>query len=478
MGVGNKMMSGVLWSGIERITIQTIQFAIGIILARLLTPTEYGTVGLILVFIAISNVFINSGFTSALVQRQNRTEEDKSTVFLFNIVISLLCYLLLWFVAPLIADFYSTPILKQLLRVLSISLVINSLGAVPYTLFTIDLDFKTLTKCNFISILISGIVAIYMAYNGYGVWALVAQTITNSIIALILIWYFSSWKPQLVFSNKSFRTLFSYGSKLLISSLLNRIVSDLSTLLIGKVFTPKELGYYSRGVQYTDFVSSLISSIIERVLLPGLSPLQDNFELLLKYLRQILVTTAIVSIPTFFGLIILAKPIIIVMIGDKWLPAVPIMQIFCLARLITILSGINANFLYIVGRTDLTLKQQYINIPIRIVALTIALKYGIVYIALAELISTSAHYFINTYYPGKMMNYGALKQLKDISRVLLSAIIMAIFTYLILQFFDANIVKLILGPILGGIVYVILLNLLKVKEYHILIKKLKELKKA
>lgn len=477
MSLGDKMLNGILWSAVERITIQVIQFIIGLLLARILTPNEYGIIGIIMVFIAIAHVFIDSGFGTALVQKRNRTEQDISTVFLFNILVSIICYLIIWLIAPLIADFYEVPILKNLLRVLGISLILDSLFAIPSTLLIINLNFRALAKINFVAILFSGICAIYLAYLGYGVWALVFQGLINSCVSLVLMWYHTKWKPIFVFSFNSFKTLFSFGSKLLISSLLNRVTNDLSSLFIGKYLSTKDLGYYTRGIQFADFLSSTISSILDRVLLPGLTSVQEDILLLTKHIKQILKFTAFLTIPSFLGLLVLAEPIVKVLLTDKWLMAVPILQIFCLARLITILSGININLLYIIGRSDLVLKQQYIKIIIRIAALVISIKYGIIYIAIGELISTSIHYFINAYYPGKIMGYGVFNQLKDIFKIFIGSLIMATLVYLSLFFITQDILKITLGPIVGTIIYYIMVKILKIPELDQLHVKIRNLRK-
>ena len=477
MSLGNKMFKGVLWSALDKLSTQVIQFILGIVLARLLTPKEYGTVGLLLVFIAISRVFIDSGFTKALIQDQNRTKSDISTVFLFNIAISIISYFILWISAPFIADFYDLDILSILLRVLSISLILNALYTVPLTLISITLDFKTISKINFVSTLVSGLIAVYMAYHGYGVWSLVFQTLINSMITVIMVWIFNSWRPSLIFSKSSFKKLFSYGSNLLVSSIMERVVSDLSSLLIGKYLSTKNLGFYTRGTQFANFFSSSIGAILDRVLLPGLSTVQHDMTALVGYVKKILRINSLVTIPIFFGLFILSEPIIKVLLTEKWIMAVPIMQIFCIARLITLLCGINLNLLYVIGRTDLALRQQYFKIAIRVILIVLSIKFGIVYIALAELVSTTIHYFINSYYPGKLMRYGAFQQLKDISPFFLSGIVMSVVVYSVMVYIENNILKLVIGPIIGIPTYLLMIKIMKIKEINFLLLKLKELKK-
>lgn len=477
MGLGDKMFKGMAWSAIERLSVQAMQFVIGIVLARILTPEEYGIIGILVVFTAISQVFIDSGFTKALIQKKNRTANDISTVFLFNIGISSLFYIILWLGAPFIADFYNIQLLALLLRVLAFSLILNALFTVPVTLYTIDLNFKVLTKVNLAGSIVSGSIAIYMAYTGYGVWALVAQTLIKSAVTATLIWFGLKWKPSWVFSKKSIKELFSFGSNILISSLLSVSVNKSYDLAIAKTSSTQDLGYYARGTQFSDMVYGIISSVFISVLLPGLSTVQDQIDLLVKHTRSILKAAALLVIPLFFFLAVVAEPLIRFLLTEKWLPAVPIMQIFCIARSITILSNINVNILYVVGKPNLALKQQYTKLSVRIVLLIIALKHGIIYIALAELASTIIHFFINTYYPGKIMKYGALQQIKDMFPILISGIVMVVAVFFGTYFLSNDLLKLCVAPFIALPIYFVLIRLFKVQELKMVLEKVKGLLK-
>ncbi|MFK7813563.1 MAG: lipopolysaccharide biosynthesis protein [Maribacter sp.] len=474
MGLGDKMFKGMAWSAIEKVSVQAIQFFIQIALARILTPSEYGTVGLLYVFIAISMVFIDSGFTKALIQKKNRSENDISTVFLFNIGISLIAYGILFFVAPFVSDFYDIEKLTLLLRVLAISMIINALFSVPMTLYTIKLNFRVLTKINIISSILSGIVAYSMALFGYGVWALVALTLLRSIITAILSWVMLKWKPNWVFSKKSFKELFSFGSNILVSSLLDVTVNKTYELVIPKVSSVQDLGYYSRGAQNTGAIFNIINSIFHSVLLPSLTDIQDKLDLLVSHTRQIIKTAALLIIPVFLFLAAVAEPLVRVLLTEKWMPSVIIMQIFCFARMVSIISGININILYVLGRSDLVLKQQYAKIFVRVILLVAAFKFGIIYIALAELVATLVHFFINTYYPGKIMKYGATTQIKDTFIILLCGIIMVLSVFCGTWFVESDILKLIIAPIIAIPVYIGLVQLFKIKEYVLLKNKILE----
>lgn len=475
MSLGDKIFSGALWSLFERVSTQILQFVLGIFLARLLSPKDYGLIGLLLVFIVISQVFIDSGFTKALIQKKNRDEKDISTVFLFNLFISIVCYIILWFVAPFVADFYEIDLLTSLLRVLSISLILNALFTVPATLVTIDLNFKLFAKINFVAVIISGSTAIYLAYIGYGVWSLVFQTLLKSVIMGILLWIWTKWKPKFQFSKQSFKQMFSYGSKLLIGSLMNTTVSNISALFIAKIISAKELGYYTQGTQFTDLIFKTINAMVEKVLLPSLSIIQDQKEVLIRYSKNIIKVVSIFVTPIFFILIVIAEPLISVLLTDKWLPVVPVMQIFAVARLITIICGINVNLLYVLGRTDLALKQQYFKIPIRLVLLLAALKFGIVYVALAELLATTIHYFIDSFYPGKIMSYGARDQIKDLYKIFLLNILMVILVLPLMFYISNDILKLVLVPFTYALLYLLANYYFKVPEFMDPFNKLKKM---
>ena len=478
MSIGNKMFKGAIWSTVERLSVQLVSFALTIVLARLLTPKEYGTVGLLIVFISFSQVFIDSGFSKALIQKQKRTNEDISTVFYFNLIVALICYLVLWISAPFISDFYNIPKLDNLLKVLSISLFFNALFAIPNTLLSIDMNFKSITKVNFISTVISGLAALYLAYQNFGEWALVYQTLIKSVLMALLFWFSTKWKPLFLFSKDSFKNLFGFGSKLLVNSIMNNLVNNFASLFIAKIISAQQLGYYTRGTQNADTAFRTIYSIIDIVLLPDLAPHQNQLELLIEGTKKIIKTAALLVIPLFFGLTIISKPLIILLLTDKWALAIPIMQLICLSRLITIISGININLLYVLGRSDLALKQQYFKIAVRIILLICALRYGIVMIAMAELVSTVIHFFINTYYPGKMMKYGAKDQIKDIFPILISALVMSVPGLLIVYFTSfSEIIKIILTISTCFITYYIMLRILKIEEYKMLIKRVTSLLK-
>lgn len=474
MQLGDKMFKGAIWSGFERIAGQTIQFILGIVLARLLTPKEYGTIALILIFIVVSQVFVDSGFTKALIQKKDRNESDISTVFFFNLIISIFCYIVLWLVSPIVANFFEIQQLSILLKVMAISLIVNAIFTVPNTLLNIDLNFKSPAKVYLISTSIAGVIAIYLAYQGFGVWALVWQTLIRSVLMAFGLWFSVKWRPKLIFSKSSFQQLFGYGSKLLLASLLTVFFSKLNEFLIGKYIGAKDLGIYTRGVQFTGLVSTTFNSMVNKIFLPSLAPHQENIPVLVGQTKKIIKTTTLISTPIFLTLAIIAKPLILVLLTEKWQAAAIIMQIFCFSRLITIVSNINVNLLYVVGKTNLVLRQEYFKVGVRVTLILAALPYGILYIALAEMTATLIHFFINSYYPGKIMNFGAIKQIKAISPMLLSGLIMIVPMSIVSIFIENNYLKISLCITTGFLIYWLCIKSMKISELDMLLLKIRE----
>ena len=282
----DKTFTGVKWSAIERFSTQFVRFFVELVLARLLLPTDYGIIGMIGVFLAISKSFVDSGFSSALIRKKIVTDADNSTVFYFNILVGFLTYGILFWSAPIIADFFSTPILVEVIRVISVMLIFNSLTVVQVANLTRNIDFKTQSKASFTSSIISGILGIFLAYRGYGVWALVYQSVSAALVNMVLLWIYSQWRPKLLFSWLSFKELFGFGGKILLSGLLHTIYVQLTTLVIGKFYNSKSLGLYTRGERFASFPSTNLSSVIQRVTYPLLSKFQDDYTALISLYRK------------------------------------------------------------------------------------------------------------------------------------------------------------------------------------------------
>lgn len=462
----SKTTHGMLWNAIEKFSVQAGQFVIGIVLARILMPEDYGLIGMLAIFIAVSQLFVDSGFSTALIQKQNRTDIDFSTVFYFNIAISVLFYLALFFTAPLIAAFYNVQQLTLLTRVLGLNVIINSFTVVQLAKFKINLDFKTIAKANFISVIIGGVVGVVLAYKGFGVWALVAQNLTRITSTVFLLWYQSKWKPSLNFSITSFKQLFSFGSKLLGAGLIATVFRNIYSIIIGKYFSTGELGYYTRAKGFADMASETITSILSQVTFPVLSSLQDDKERMVSVYKRLIKMTSFVIFPTMALLAIIAEPFIRLLLTEKWMGAVPLLQLLCLARVITPVSTLNMNMLNVIGRSDLFLKLDIIKIPIILLALIVAIPYGVKAVVIGHIISTAIAYFINTYYPGKFFNYGAFAQIKDIKLILFATLIMCVCVIPMTYLAPNDIIKLIVSIPLGITIYLSVVHLMKLEEFN------------
>lgn len=474
MSLAKKMMGGMLWSAADRFATQIVNFVLGIVLANLLSKEQYGIYSILLIFTALSQVFIQSGFPAALIHKQDRTDKDTGTVFIFNTLISLFLMAVLIASAPFIADFYGDPKLSDYLRVISLVLILNALYTVPATLLRIKLDFKSFTKINLVASILAGSLAIYLAYDGFGVWALVVQAVTRSFLTMALTFIMARWKPIWIFDWTSFRSLFRYGVNLLFSSLLNKLAGNFSSLYIGKTLSTGDLGLYTRGTQFSDFLFTTLNNILSSVFFPGLSTIQDKQEVLREAVRKIIRLASMLTVPAFFGMIVLTEPIILFLLTDKWIEAAPVMQFIGLARLITIVCSINVTLVSVMGRPDLQLRQQYLVVGSRIAILVFTVPFGIYWVAVGELAGTCLHFFINTYFPGKMLKYGAWEQIRDNYIFYLLGAVMVIPVYIIRIMLDDLLLMLVAATLVGALTYFSLLFLFCRTELQFLYDKLRQ----
>lgn len=455
----NKTLSGILWSAIERFSLQSVQFVINIIMARLLAPSDYGMIGMLAIFLQISQAFVDSGFTNALIQRKDRTETDFSTVFYFNILIALIFYGILFTSAPTIARFYDMPELINVTKVISLTLVINSLSAVHRTKLIINVNFKTQSKISLSAAIISGCLGIWMAYTNWGVWALVWQTFTNSILLTILFHFFIRWKPLFTFSVQSFKQLFSFGSKLLISGMIHTIYKNLYTIVIGKRFSAIDLGYYTRAEQFAMFPSSNLNAIISRVIFPILSTIQDNDEQLKIVYRKYIHLSSYIIFPLMVGLAALAKPTIELLLTYKWSGVVILLQILCFDWMFDHLSMINLNLLYVKGRSDLALKLELIKKTIATIILFISIPFGLIGMCYGRVLYSLIATYLNTKYTKSLIGLSFLEQIKDILPSLVLSLTMGIVIIISNQLSNNILTNIITSAILG-ISYYIVMSLL------------------
>lgn len=449
----HKAIRGMAWSTFERFATQIVQFIISIVLARILMPSDYGLVGMLSIFFAISYIFINSGFSQALIQKKDKKEEDYNTIFLFNIGTACVFYALLYFGAPYIAEFYNQPKLTPITRVYALILVINSLASVQSTILTIRLSFGALAKVSIISVVVSGIAGIIMAYSGFGVWALVWQGIISASVNSLTLFLLCRWIPSFTFSWLSFRSLFSFGSKLVISSLINAIFNNISSLIIGKAFNASELGYYNRAEGFSHLPPNTVTSVVLKVNYPILAKVQDDHSKLLSSYATLLRTPILLLYPIMFGMAVLAVPMITVLVGDKWLPSASLLPILCFTGLWTPLTHINLNLLYVKGRTDLVLKLELIKKPIAFILLIAAVPLGIKAICASVALYSFIAFTFNCYYTGKILDYGFWKQIREILPILGYSTLMGLIIWLSTFVIGNDLLKLIVGIPLGAISY-------------------------
>jgi O-antigen/teichoic acid export membrane protein len=452
----HKTKKGVFWSATQRFSTQGLQFFTTIILANYLGPDEYGTIGMLSIFLAISTVFIDGGFINALTRKADRTHEDICTVFYFNIFISILAYTILFISAPYIASFYELPELCIVLRIIGTTLIIDSFSAVQATLLTIQLNFKVQTYIAFISQVTSSIIAIYMAYNDFSYWALVTQSIIGNIISTILYWVYSPWRPTLIFSRKSFNNMFQFGSKILVMRLMDSIYNNLYTLVIGKVFSASTLGNYSRADSYANFPSNNITGVLQRVTYPVLCKMQNNDTELSKAYRKFLKLSAFIIFPLMTGLSALSYPFILLLIGDDWIISAAMLQILCFALMWYPIHAININLLLVKGRSDLSLRLEILKKSLSIIILCVAIPLGIMALCYSRIITSLISLIINTYYTGKLINLGFVQQMKDLMPTIIISTGMWIVIMIITTLNYSMLAQMIIGLITGCTFYLIM----------------------
>lgn len=469
---------GFLWSGLERYSVYFVRFLLGIILARMLTPSDYGLVGMITIFLAISQSIVDSGFSSALIQKKDKTEIDFSTAFYFNIFIGFLLYIVLFFISPNIADFYDEPQLVSITRIIGINVFLASLAIVQRAKLTIKIDFRTQAKVNIISVVISGIIGIIMAQNGYGVWSLVIQSVSRRFLQTVLLWIFANWRPSKQFSYTSFKQLFSFGSRILGAGLLNTIFDNLYLLVIGKVFSTENLGFYTRAKQFSDLPSINFTTIFHRVSYPTLCKVYSNApDKLNESFRKFVKIAGLVTFPVMIGLIILAKPIIIVTLTEKWLQSVEFLQIICLAVIWYPISAINMNIFSVIGNSKIVLKLTIIKKIITVIILTITIPLGIKALLWGQVIMAIINYIITISQSSKYSKYTFKEQIIDLLIQISYNIPMAI-TGIILTYLISNpiILTIVSIPLMIS-VYIITVKAMKVPEWDELVSMFIYLKK-
>lgn len=449
-----KTVIGVVWSAIDRFSAQGIQFVFSILIARLLLPEDYGVIAMLGIFLGVSQAFIDSGFGAALIRKIDRTEVDFSTVFYFNIAVAVILYFILFSTAPAISRFYNTPQLEAVTKVVALNLIIGSLSGIHNAKLSIDINFKSRAKISIVSTFLTGLVGLWMAYNGYGVWALVVQSVFSSVIRTIMLWIVVKWHPQLVFSWKSFKELFSFGSKLLASGLLDNIYNNMYTLVIGKVFSPSVLGLYSKANAFAEFPSSNITGILQGVTFPVLSSIQNEETRLADAYKRFLKISAFIVFPMMVGLASVADPFIRLILTDKWEGSIYLLQIICFSMMWYPIHAINLNILQVKGRSDYFLKLEIIKKVQGVLILCITVPMGIVAMCYGGVISSLISLFWNTFYTKRLIGYSFLDQMRDLLPILIHSLVMGIVVSLVVYCMPNEWFKLVIG-ILSGVIYYI-----------------------
>jgi len=466
MTLKQKTVSGMIWSFLDSFANQGILFIIGIVLARILSPREFGLIGMLTIFIALSQSFIDSGFTNALIRKQDCTQTDYSTVFYYNFVAGIIFYLILFLFAKSISVFFNEPQLELLLQVLGLGLILNSLGIIQRTILTKNINFKLQARVSAVSATLSGLIAISMAYNGYGVWSLVALTLGRFGFTSVFLWMWTKWKPNLIFSIKSFKELFSFGSKLLITGLIETIYRNIYLLIIGKYFSAVELGYYTRADQFSAMPSANLTQIVQKVSYPVLSNLQEDVVKLKSVYCQIITSVMLVTFVLMLGMAAVAEPLILTLIGEQWTPAIIYLQLLCFVGMFYPLHALNLNMLQVQGRGNLLVKIEIIKKILAVPIIIIGILLGIKALIVGMIIHSSATYFLNSYYSGRFIKYSSIQQLKDISSSFFLAVFVSVVVFVAGKLIHTqNHFILLIQILIGAILTFGIVELIQLKSY-------------
>jgi O-antigen/teichoic acid export membrane protein len=453
-----KTISALIYSFGGFIGKSGIEFILGVILARLLLPQDYGLLGMIMVFIGISQKFVDSGMTTALVREKKVNDEDYSTVFYYNLLVAVVLYFILYMLATRISLFFNEPLLVSIIRVAGLNLIISSFGLIQRTMLVRKLDFRLQTFIELIASAISGIIAIYFAHKGYGVWALIIKMLSMQVITTGLLILQNRWFPSMVFSWSSFKRLFGFGWKMLVTGLLATLYQNIYNVIIGKNYSQIELGYYTKSKQFTDLASYSITMSVEKVSYPVLSKLQDDHQSLKSGFKKIIKHSSFVTFPIMVGLAVVAESLIQVLLGENWLPMVPYFRILCVSGMTLPHRSINSNVLRVKGRSDLFLKLDIINIivGISLIVIAVGFKTGMSGLLAAVFITSQSAFFIKSFYSKKFISYSSKEQLRDMMRPLLATFIMGLVVYVVGIFMEANdVIQLIVQLTVGVAIYIL-----------------------
>lgn len=460
-----KTIKGVGWSAVDAFLGQGITFLVGLVLARILSPDEYGLIGICLIFITVLNGVVDSGFSSSLIRKNDANNDDYNTMFITNLIISIVLYIGLYFASPLISTFFDRTELTPLIRTLGIVLIINALSITQNTILTKRIDFKTKTKVSFISATISGVVGIVMAYAGMGVWALISQVLTKQLLYTICLWIFNRWWPDFTFSRESFRYMWGFGSRMMLSGLLDNIWKQLYQVVVGKFYSPATLGQYSRSKEYANIFSANLTSIVQRVSYPALAEIQDDKSRMVVAYRKVIKVTMFVTCVCMISIGAVAEPLIYCLIGPKWHEAATYLPLICLTMSLYPLHAINLNMLQIQGRSDIFLNLDIVKKIIGMAPLAMGIFMNIYWMLIGSIIIGIISFFLNSYYTGKWLGYSSWMQLKDVLPSYGIASIIALSVYFLKYIFLSYWITFPIQIVVGIAVCIIVCEKLQLTEY-------------
>lgn len=462
----DKTVKGTIWSGIDNVAQFGVTFLVGIVLARLLTPDDYGLIGIITIFTAVCTALINGGFTTALIRKKDTTDDDYNTAFLVNLGISLLLYVVIYLCSPLIADFFHRVELVALTQVSSLGLIIGALGLVQQTRLTKRIDFKTQTKITIIASIASGFVGIVMALMDFGVWSLVALNLISQGLRTILLWVENKWIPQLRFSSASFQELFGFGWKVMAVGVIDTVWKDLYQVVVGRFYSPATLGQYTRAKGFSQLFSSNLTNVIQRVTYPVLSNIQDDKERMIAAYRRIIKVTMFITAISMFFLGSISEPLLYCLIGPKWNEAATYLPLICFVGSLYPLHAINLNMLQVQGRSDLFLGLEIVKKIIGVIPLYVCFAYGVMPMLYISILISIICFFLNSYFSGKLLGYSSWMQIKDIAPSYRTAIILSITVYFLKYLPISYWIVLLLQLLIGTCVFFLLCVMKDIQEYR------------
>lgn len=471
----SSILTSLMWKLMERFGAQGAQFIVTVILARLLSPRDFGVISLISIFIVLANTLISSGFNTALIQKKNVDDLDLSSIFYLSLVVSGFINVILLFAAPFIAHFFKEQQLTILIRVLSFTLYLGALNSIQNAIVARKMQFKKLFFSSLGGTIVSGAIGIGLAYDSYGVWALVYQQISGQIIISIILWFSVKWRPRLIFSLKRVKKLFPYASKMLISSVIDVMYTNIRIVVIGRLYSPAILGFYNRGMQIPSLIVSNLDGSIQSVMFPALSSQQDDRLKVKIMVRRSIITSSFFVFPMMAGLAVIAKPLVYVLFTVKWLPAVPFLEIACVSSAFLPIHTANLQAISAMGRSDIFLRLELLKKTIGVCILIVSMFFGVYAVAFGAVISGAISTFINAYPNLKLLDYSYKEQWKDIMPSFVTALVMGTVVYSIQYFGFTPIITLAIQVVLGLVLYVVLARISKLEIFIYILSTAKEL---